>query len=273
MRSLPHLRIEELKLSPGEEWEDATVAWRLIWLQAGAAYWLGEPRVRSLSPGEMLVIPPGARAVVRASQINEIVLHGFSFAPDSIPALLSRAEREFFESLVRQKRPELQVLPSTHPVTQRLALLASAPDRAGLGGRGAALSIVAALFEEDMARHHPRVARASSAQHRFEQLIVHMPDGEIIQHPAAELARLCGCSSRHFHRLFQEHFGLSVRARQKELRLLKASRLLGTTEDKIIQVALESGYRNISLFNSLFKRRFGITPSKWRQKAAKKDIC
>ncbi|PWU11101.1 MAG: hypothetical protein C5B50_23940 [Verrucomicrobia bacterium] len=269
MKSLAQLRIGEFKLAPGEEWEDATQAWRLLWLQTGVAYWLAEPRARSLSPGETLVVAPGVRALVRASQINDIVLHGFSFAPDSIPGLLSRAEQEFFETLVREKPNVLQIFPSTYPVSQQIAALASAPDRASLGGRAAALSIVAALFQEEMLRHRPQLTRASSAQSRFEQLIRQMPDGEFIQHRPAELARLCGCSPRHFYRLFREHFGESVRSRQTELRLLKASRLLSTTGDKVIQIALESGYRNLGLFNSLFKRRFGITPSQWRQKSVK----
>jgi len=94
-----------------------------------------------------------------------------------------------------------------------------------------------------------------------------MPDAEFISRPPLELARLCSCSARHFNRLFREHFGVSVRARQTELRLLKARKLLGTTEEKIAEVAFESGYRNLSLFNSLFKRRFDVTPTEWRQQS------
>jgi AraC-like DNA-binding protein len=92
-----------------------------------------------------------------------------------------------------------------------------------------------------------------------------MPDVELIHHSPAELARLCGCSSRHFNRMFWKQFGSSVRSRQTELRLLRARQLLSNTEGKIVQVAFDSGYRNVSLFNSLFKRRFGVTPSQWRR--------
>ena len=68
--------------------------------------------------------------------------------------------------------------------------------------------------------------------------------------------------------LFRSHFKSSARTRQIELRLLKAQQLLSSTEEKISQVARDSGYKNITLFNALFKRRFGMTPSSWRQKAA-----
>jgi hemolysin activation/secretion protein len=53
--------------------------------------------------------------------------------------------------------------------------------------------------------------------------------------------------------------------------LLKARELLRDSSTKIIDVALESGFRHLSLFNAMFKRRFGTTPSGWReQKAARK---
>jgi AraC-like DNA-binding protein len=33
-----------------------------------------------------------------------------------------------------------------------------------------------------------------------------------------------------------------------------------------VDVALESGYPSLSLFNLMFARRFGISPGRWRQK-------
>jgi AraC family transcriptional regulator of adaptative response / DNA-3-methyladenine glycosylase II len=52
------------------------------------------------------------------------------------------------------------------------------------------------------------------------------------------------------------------------LRLLKARQLLGETDQRISQIALDSGYRSLSLFNALFRKRFGLSPSAWREKAA-----
>jgi len=87
------------------------------------------------------------------------------------------------------------------------------------------------------------------------------------------LASLCGCSARHFNRLFRSCFGISVRARQTQLRLIKARQLLSETEKKVLEIALDSGYRNLSLFNLLFKRQFGMTPSesrrRWKKDAGK----
>jgi AraC-like DNA-binding protein len=127
------------------------------------------------------------------------------------------------------------------------------------------LRIVAEIFDPALAGNMPSTGSGSSAADRFRQFVATMPEFELINYSPAELARLCGCSSRHFNRLFWKHFGASVRARQTELRLLRARQLLGSTDGRIVQVAFQSGYRNLSLFNSLFKRRFGMTPSEWRR--------
>jgi AraC family transcriptional regulator of adaptative response / DNA-3-methyladenine glycosylase II len=77
---------------------------------------------------------------------------------------------------------------------------------------------------------------------------------------------MLSCSERHFRRLFLQEFGVSLRTRQIESRLQRARQLLDETGDKISNIAFESGYRHLGLFNARFKKRFGLTPSAWRQR-------
>jgi hemolysin activation/secretion protein len=56
-----------------------------------------------------------------------------------------------------------------------------------------------------------------------------------------------------------------LRAHQTELRLQRARQLLADADAKIINVAYNSGYRHLGLFNAMFKKRFGLTPSEWRR--------
>ena len=58
---------------------------------------------------------------------------------------------------------------------------------------------------------------------------------------------------------------MPLRARQIELRLQRARQLLTDSDAKIINVAYDSGYRHLGLFNAMFKKRFGVTPSEWRR--------
>ncbi|HYG36536.1 MAG TPA: helix-turn-helix transcriptional regulator [Clostridia bacterium] len=270
MKALGHLCVETIQLSPGQEWADEANAWRFVRLDSGSAYWLDTAKPRLLVEKEMLVVHPSQKAVIRASQLSPVELQAFAFAPDLLYGFFTLAERHCFETNGNSKSPPVQFLPSTHPLTQRFAALVSRPRQdPEMVRRAEVLGLAVAFFGDGLVGKPPEDGRNCSTHEKFYQIISRMPDLELIQHTPEQLARLCGCSPRHFNRLFRDHFGQSPRARQTELRLLKARQLLMSTDQKIIQVALDSGYRSLSLFNSLFKRRFGMSPSVWRSYAAK----
>lgn len=253
---------------PGLEWLDEEEGWRFVRLSCGAAYWLGSGRPRSLFEGELVIIPPKARALVRASQLNEVVLHGFGFAPDLLCGFFTLAERHFLAGGGCRAGETVEFLPSTHPFAQHFSGLVSSRKEGPEAVRKAEALRWATGFLCNESRP-PRLPKtgSSTAHGRFQEIVVPMTDMELIQHTPAHLAELCGCSARHFNRMFRHHFGLTPRAQQTDLRLLRARQLLKEAEGSIAQIALDSGYRSVSLFNSLFRRRFGMSPSEWRQKS------
>lgn len=268
MRIPGHLRIQAIQLASGQEWEDAVCAWRFLRVDRGSAYWLDATRPRALNPGEVLVAGPHGRAVVRASQINEVVLHGFYFDPELLCGFFTVAERGRFEQ--NNAADSAHFFPSTHPLAQNFGSLAARTEaQAELAIRVDVLGLAITFFAQGILRPQAIPQNTISAHWRFQKIISEMPDLELINYTPEQLAALCGCSPRHFNRLFHAQFGESPRARQTELRLLKARQLLASTNARISQVALDSGYRSVSLFNALFKRRFGISPTDWRQQEQK----
>ena len=51
-----------------------------------------------------------------------------------------------------------------------------------------------------------------------------------------------------------------------DYRLSMASRMLVSSDDNIIDIAAHCGYDNLSYFNRIFKKKYGITPSAYRRK-------
>ena len=78
---------------------------------------------------------------------------------------------------------------------------------------------------------------------------------------AAAIARSQNISPRYLHRLI-ETTGKSFTAHVNELRLAHAYALLrdGANRERISDIALQSGFSDISYFNRLFRARFGDTP-------------
>jgi AraC family transcriptional regulator, melibiose operon regulatory protein len=68
--------------------------------------------------------------------------------------------------------------------------------------------------------------------------------------------------------LFKKAFDLTLMDYLGHHRVSHAQRLLATTDRKIVDVALESGFSSISRFNEAFRRSCGVTPREYRKQHA-----
>lgn len=82
-----------------------------------------------------------------------------------------------------------------------------------------------------------------------------------------ELADLAHLSPSRFSALFHQAVGTSPLNYLIQLRLTHAVHLLETTDQKIIGIAEECGFRNLSNFNRLFKQHVGLSPSELRERS------
>jgi AraC family transcriptional regulator, arabinose operon regulatory protein len=81
----------------------------------------------------------------------------------------------------------------------------------------------------------------------------------------AELARLVGLGSSRLEHLFKEEARVSIRDFIHERRLREAARMLAATEERVSVISFHVGYQHVSNFNHAFKKRFGVSPKKYRQ--------
>jgi AraC family transcriptional regulator len=81
----------------------------------------------------------------------------------------------------------------------------------------------------------------------------------------AVLASLAGFSVPHFHRIFAAAAGTGLAGYVRRMRLERAGRKLRCGAVDITEVALAAGYETHAAFSKAFKRRYGLSPSKFRQ--------
>lgn len=79
-----------------------------------------------------------------------------------------------------------------------------------------------------------------------------------------ELAALVPLSVYHFLRLFKAVVGQSPSQYILHSRLRAAAARLVATQAPVSEVALQSGFNDISHFNACFRRQFGQSPMRWR---------
>jgi AraC family transcriptional regulator len=81
------------------------------------------------------------------------------------------------------------------------------------------------------------------------------------------LADRAGWSSFHLHRAFRRLVGETPKAYTQRLRLDRAATRLAAGTDRIVDVALDSGFATHEVFTRAFTRRFGRSPEQYRAAA------
>jgi AraC-like DNA-binding protein/effector-binding domain-containing protein len=80
----------------------------------------------------------------------------------------------------------------------------------------------------------------------------------------AALAGQAGLSTFHLHRVFSAAAGETPKQFTLRLRLGRAAAMLLTSEDAVLDIALDCGFQSHEAFSRAFRKRFGMTPSDYR---------
>jgi AraC-like DNA-binding protein len=266
-----HLNLQELILRPSGEWIPRCNGWVVARVAEGTGYWMQPGGARELNAGDGFVATFSGNALLRASQLGSLKLQFFTVQPQFLNGLLTVAEWHQLEVAPNNSAPHISFFSAGEPVGQKFAHIANQSGSDGLPMRCALLQLWANAMAGLLAKPFSISSGANKLRDRFRQTIGQMLEAELSECSLNELAGQLHCSERHFSRLFREEFGVPLRARQIELRLQRARQLLADSNAKVINVAYDSGYRHLGLFNSMFKKRFGVTPSEWRLQNARKN--
>ncbi len=79
------------------------------------------------------------------------------------------------------------------------------------------------------------------------------------------MRQLCGRSKEHICRAFKKHLGMTPSQVINGYRLERADRLLRFTNQTVSEICASTGFNNLSYFNRLFLRKYGVSPVKFRK--------
>jgi len=261
----PHLSLTELTLPPGAEWSPRSAGWAVIQIGSGGGFWLQPKENRELETGTVLAVSPQTQGSIRASQIGSLSLQFFHVCPERLTGVLTLNEQRFFETASTREDYPVRILAATSPATALMAGVCGRKNQIGAPARLQLLQIFVELFGAELERGGFEPLPAADATERLSKFLKQTPASELINISQAELVQVTRCTPRHFSRIFREVVGMSLRDKRTELRLARACNLLATTQSKVVDVALESGYQSLSLFNLMFTRHKGLSPGEWRR--------
>ena len=82
----------------------------------------------------------------------------------------------------------------------------------------------------------------------------------------SQIAKIYHFNEKYLGRLFIKQTGISFKEYLNEKRLKNACKLLKIGQESIVNIALKSGFNNVTYFNRVFKNKFGITPKEYAAK-------
>ncbi|MDO4333923.1 MAG: AraC family transcriptional regulator [Eubacteriales bacterium] len=97
------------------------------------------------------------------------------------------------------------------------------------------------------------------------ELLAYIKDHYTEKISLQDLSRQFHLSEKYLSRYFKEHFQLTFTSYTNHLRLTCARRLLENTKLPVTEIALRSGFPNVSYFIRVFKDSYGISPLKYRK--------
>jgi AraC-like DNA-binding protein len=84
-------------------------------------------------------------------------------------------------------------------------------------------------------------------------------------HTLGSLARQAGLSPYHFLRTFDHPTGVTPHQYVLHARLREAAVRLATESGRVLDIALDCGFGDVSNFNRAFRAEFGANPRSFRQ--------
>lgn len=80
-----------------------------------------------------------------------------------------------------------------------------------------------------------------------------------------DLANVALCSIQNVYRIFQKNFDLSPHNYINRIRLEKASVLLENSDHSVAEISETAGFDDPAYFSKLFKKRYRLSPKKYRE--------
>jgi AraC-like DNA-binding protein len=206
-----------------------TMSWLTLPLSLFLQWQLPEALVRPVLHGRIVVTLDQARFASDAKQFDE-------WARDLVQKPHETAERCKIALLEIEAR------------LRRLALVASQTHQNKDGSLSRPVRVLAGRGELS------RIEQMTGfiAQHYQEPLEI------------ADIARAAGLHPNYAMTLFRRQFGLSLSTYLMQYRVSHAQRLLATTDDSVLHIALDAGFGSASRFYAVFKRVCGQSPGQYR---------
>jgi AraC-like DNA-binding protein len=265
MLAQDYFTLKLVRLNSADDWSFKQDGLCILLTKGGAGKLVIGSATQRLTPGDVLILNGTAGGRLHPVDGVEIIFWCFSLRLDQLYPLFAGGEISLLEG-VADALHQPRHFPAALPLAQHChRLVEDIPPQFDLDHRSQLLRIASVILTEEFKTLRERRAGSLGIEQHMLQIFERLSADELLTISVGELAAKFSCSRRHLNRLFHQYFGFSVASLRMEMRLLKAVSLLRDANAKVINVAEQCGFNHLGLFNTCFKRRFGVSPGQWRK--------
>ena len=184
----------------------------------------------------------------------------FWYAPDYFERLAADAGSRGRNADLRVQR--VPPVPALSPLLARAC--AGITGRSDVPWEELALQLAAGTIQLLANRTPQSVPAPPGAMARVARIVRAMERQPDARMDVPSLARTAGLSPYHFLRTFERVTGTTPHQYLLRTRLREAARRIASGRERIIDVAIDCGFGDVSNFNRTFRAEFGVTPRQFR---------
>lgn len=249
-------------------WHDE---FEITYIREGRGIYMIDLKPCPVKAGDILFLPSGILHGIPEGKAESLESDSFVFHPDFLGSGEDLGRMKYIDPIVRG---EVNFPPVIHPIepgADRMAQTLIALRRSFDGKpRGYELEVRALLLE--MVSLFYQYLPCQTGGVRDNDAVKKMRDVvRYIRHhyqepvTVADLAGVCHFSEYYFMRFFKQHMNMTCVEYLNQYRLEIAAERLISGNEAVTDIALDTGFRNISYFNRMFKRKFDMTPGEYRK--------
>ena len=262
-------------IAQSSETQKTNKYWTLIYVKSGAGLYILEGRLRVLNDGDLIIIPPRISYSFLAQdlggeynenidasvlQFGETWLNGLLTVFRTLGEVVLKL-KEMKSAMSAKGKKWLRMsslmadLKTCHPSAQPLKII----ELIELFKTSADFYPITDEVLYDDVNAEDKVTRIK----RY--ISCHLLNRITLD----EISEYAGMNRTYFCLFFKRHFGTGLTDYINLERMKKASSLLGQGLTSVSDVARECGFPNVTYFNRVFRKNYGMSPTEYRNKVRK----
>ena len=257
-------RIADVMCTSGPQdrpFEEQHTHYAIAIVLAGSFQYRSEAGRALMTPGSLMLGSPGQCFECGHEHAEGDRCVSFWYEPDYFERLVADAGHRDHAPLGVPRIPPLRVLA---PVVAQAAANVMGTGDLSWNELGVELAVRTVGAAAGVSAQYHAPANAEARVTRIVRRIDRCPDEPFT---LDDMSRDAGVSPYHFLRIFERLTGITPHQYILRARLREAALGLASREDRILDIALECGFGDVSNFNRAFRAEFGLTPRAYRQRS------